>query len=134
MGKITFQHADPTYHQVDVTPTPEAILVPQGKYTHLLYNIRLVPSTEASANDATMHEPMPEHYEAERIELEGAADYGTVINAIVRDRYSQSQVEAILCNGGDTPEHQAELEAFQQWRKESKRIAKMLNDAFQKNN
>lgn len=123
MNKITFQQGDPTYgKQVDITPTPEAILTPQGKYTHILYGIHLVPATEGEGEHP---QPMPEHYEAERIEIEGTADYGTVINAIVRERYSQSQVEAILCNGSDTPEHQAELEAFQQWRKEAKRIAKI---------
>lgn len=124
MSKITFLHDDPTYgKQVSVTPTPQAILVPQGKYTHLLYAITLVPTTEG---DDEMKMPMPEHYEAERIEIEGTPDYGTLVSAIIRSRYGENEVEAILCNGTDTPEHQAELEAFQSWRKEAKNIAKQV--------
>lgn len=124
MSKITFFSDDPTYgKQVSVTPTPQAILVPQGKYTHLLHGISLVPATEG---DGDMHQPMPEHYEAERIEIEGTPDYGTLVSAVVRSCYTADEVEAIVLNGSDTPEHKAEYEALQQWRTEAKNIAKQV--------
>lgn len=124
MSKITFLNDDPTYgKQVSGKTTPQAILVPQGKYTHLLHGITLVPATDG---DGDMHQPMPEHYEAERIEIEGTPDYGTLVSAVVRSRYSADEVEAIVLNGSDTPEHEAEYEALQQWRSHAKEIAKQV--------
>ena len=54
------------------------------------------------------------------------AGYGDIVTAIIRSRYTADQVEAIVLNGADTPEHEAELEALQQWRTEAKRIAKQV--------
>jgi len=54
-----------------------------------------------------------------------AATYDDFTAGLVRTRYSQNQVEAILANRGDGDEtHEAEFEAYQSWRKESKQIAK----------
>lgn len=128
MSKITFLHDDPTYgKQVSVTPTPEAILVPQGKYTHLLYGISLIPESEEAEGDNEMHMPMPEHYEAERIELLGMPDYPSIVSAIIRSRYSSDEVEAIVLNHGDgNKDHEKEYVALQEWRSEAKRIAKIV--------
>lgn len=59
----------------------------------------------------------------ENVDIVGAIDYGKVVSAIVRDKFPQDQVEAILANGSDTPEHAAELDAFQEWRAKAKNIA-----------
>ena len=61
----------------------------------------------------------------ERIELE-AIDYPSVVAAIVRCKYSQSDIEAIVLNGSDTEEHAEEYAALQAWRAEAKRIAKIV--------
>ena len=125
MSKITFLNDDPTYgKQVSVNPVPEVILVPQGKYTHLLYGITLVPASEG---DGEMKMPMPEHYEAERIEILGTPDYGMLVSAMVRNKYSSDEVEAIVLNYGDGDKaHEREYVALQEWRSEAKRIAKMV--------
>ena len=53
-----------------------------------------------------------------------AATYDDFTAGLVRTRYSQNQVEAILANRGDGDEaHEAEFEAYQSWRKEAKEIA-----------
>lgn len=80
-------------------------------------------------NERTVEIPQEEGasiigYEYDSVRTPIGADYGTLVAAIIRSRYSKNDVEAILCNGSDTPEHQAELEAFQAWRKEAKRVAK----------
>lgn len=59
----------------------------------------------------------------ENVDIEGAVEYGKIVSAIVRDKFPQDQVEAILANGSDTPEHAAELETFQEWRAKAKEIA-----------
>lgn len=56
-----------------------------------------------------------------------AATYDDFTAGLVRTRYSQNQVEAILANRDDGDEtHEAEFEAYQSWRKEAKEIAKEI--------
>lgn len=121
MIKLSFFQDDRTYGKyIDKTKATSAMLVPQGKYTHLAYGLHLVPD----APETEMHSAMPEHYEGYLIEIPGSPDYGAIVNALIRDRYTQSQVEAIVLNGSDTEEHTAEFTALQEWRKQAKEIAK----------
>ena len=78
-----------------------------------------------AANDEMKHENEPPMMQCERIEL-NAIDYPSVVSCIVRCKYSQSDIEAIVLNGSDTEEHAAEYEALQEWRSEAKRIAKIV--------
>ena len=80
---------------------------------------------EHSAADDMQHENDPLMMQCERIELE-AIDYPSVVSSIVRCRYSQSDIEAIVLNGNDTEEHASEYSALQAWRAEAKRIAKII--------
>ena len=62
-------------------------------------------------------------------ELNGTAamDYAHRVHVLLRKKYSQSAVEAILNNYLDDPdnaEHRAEFEALQAYRKECKQQAK----------
>lgn len=75
--------------------------------------------------DEMAHDNEPTMMACERIELE-AIDYPSVVAAIVRCKYSQSDIEAIVLNGSDTEEHASEYEALQAWRAEAKRIAKIV--------
>ena len=59
---------------------------------------------------------------AENVDV-NAIDYGSIVSAIVRDRYPQDRVEAILANGTDTEAHAAEFAEFQQWRAKAKEVA-----------
>ena len=80
---------------------------------------------EHAAADDMQNENEPPMMQCERIEL-NAIDYPTVVSAIVRCRYSQSDIEAIVLNGSDTEEHASEYAALQAWRAEAKRIAKIV--------
>ena len=80
---------------------------------------------EHSASNEMAHNNDPLMMACERIELE-AIDYPSVVSAIVRCRYSQSDIEAIVLNGSDTDEHASEYAALQAWRAEAKRIAKIV--------
>ena len=65
-------------------------------------------------------------YQFEQVVVQNPCDYPAIVSALIRTRYTADQVEAIILNGSDTPEHKAELEALQQWRTEAKRIAKEI--------
>ena len=78
----------------------------------------------ADANDM-QHVNEPTMMACERIEL-NAIDYPTVVAAIVRCKYSQSDSEAVVLNGSDTEEHASEYQVLQAWRAEAKRIAKIV--------
>lgn len=80
---------------------------------------------EHSAADEMQHDNDPLMMACERIELE-AIDYPSVVAAIVRCKYSQSDIEAIVLNGSDTEEHAEEYAALQAWRTKAKRIAKIV--------
>ena len=80
---------------------------------------------EHSYAEEMPHENDPLMMACERIELE-AIDYPSVVSSIVRCRYSQSDIEAIVLNGSDTDEHASEYAALQAWRAEAKRIAKIV--------
>lgn len=52
------------------------------------------------------------------------ATYGAFSAGLVRLKYSQDEVEAILANKGDgNEEHQAEFDDYQSWRTQAKEIA-----------
>ena len=80
---------------------------------------------EHSAADDMQYENEPPMIQCERIEL-NAIDYPSVVSSIVRCKYSQSDIEAIVLNGSDTEEHASEYADMQAWRAEAKRIAKIV--------
>ena len=96
------------------------------KHTNGRFIVRFgIHRYEHAAADDMHHDNDPLMMACERIELE-AIDYPSVVSAIVRCRYSQSDIEAIVLNGSDTEEHEAEYQALQSWRSEAKRIAKIV--------
>ena len=96
------------------------------KHTNGRFIIRFgIEKYERLDADEMSHDNDPLMMACERIEIE-AIDYPSVVSAIVRCRYSQSDIEAIVLNGSDTEEHASEYEALQSWRSEAKRIAKIV--------
>ena len=96
------------------------------KHTNGRFVVRFgIEKYEHSDSDEMAHDNEPPMMQCERIELK-AIDYPSVVAAIVRCRYSQSDIEAIVLNGSDTEEHAAEYAAMQAWRAEAKRIAKIV--------
>ena len=69
----------------------------------------------------------PPQMTCERIELE-TIDYPTLVSSIVRCKYSQSDIEAIVLNGSDTEEHLSEYNTLQEWRNHAKDVAKKVLD------
>lgn len=92
------------------------------------------PDTNMSESDGDSQAVTAYSYEgteidgSTKIEAESAG-YREFVAGLVRTRYSQSDVEAILCNHGDgDEEHETEYQAFQEWREQAKQMAKELLD------
>lgn len=81
-------------------------------------------------NERTVEIPQEEGapliaYEYDSVRTPIGADYPTIVSSIIRTRYSEDQVEAIILNHDDgDPDHEQEYIDLQAWRKEAKRIAK----------
>ena len=96
------------------------------KHTNGRFVVRFgIELYEHAAADEMVHDNEPTMMACERIELD-TIDYPSVVSAIVRCKYSQSAIEAIVLNGSDTEEHASEYAALQAWRAEAKRIAKIV--------
>lgn len=96
------------------------------KHTNGRFIVRFgIELYEHASDDDMAHDNEPTMMACERIEL-NAIDYPSVVASIVRCKYSQSDIEAIVLNGSDTEEHAEEYAALQAWRTEAKRIAKIV--------
>ena len=79
---------------------------------------------------------------AENVDVE-SAEYGDIVNAVVRDRYSADNVEAIMANYQEAieqtssltedkrTEYKAEYDAFQAWRVKAKEVAASVVDQIE---
>ena len=96
------------------------------KHTNGRFVVRFgIEKYEHSDADEMAHDNEPTMMACERIELE-AIDYPSVVSSIVRCKYSQSDIEAIVLNGSDTEEHAAEYAALQEWRAHAKEVARSI--------
>lgn len=87
-------------------------------------------SVEITANDVTV-----EKFEGYNVDVDGPADYGSIVSAIVKGEYPDARKDAILFNRElvkDNPEHEKyaqyieEYEQFQAWRLQAKQIAAQI--------
>lgn len=65
-------------------------------------------------------------YEWSSVELkQNEWEYGNLVSAIIRERYTADNVEAVILNYGDgEPEHEQSYNELQEWRKHAKQLAK----------
>lgn len=69
-------------------------------------------------------------WECDQVIVDQPLDYGTLVSAIIRKKYSADSIEAIILNYGDGDEvHTQEYVELQEYRREAKNIAKdILNN------
>lgn len=106
--------------------------VREGALTRVYFNWGLESRKTESADGEETEEQV---LSCEVVDVRDA-DYGAVVSAIVRDRYSASDVEAVLANYqeaidgssdlADTKrtEYKNDYAAFQAWRAKAKEVAK----------
>ena len=102
------------YSTYDGGDVPELNVVREGVITRIFFDY--------AVEEKEMEGEAVDVLTCENVDVRGI-DYGSIVNAIVRDRYPQDRVEAILANGSDTEAHAEELAAFQAWRVKAKAVA-----------
>lgn len=118
-----------TYMTVPNIPSNGILSIKEGSLLRLFFDFVAIPPTEESSNE--------DQYSCENIDIEGS-DYGSIISAIVKGKYSDNQKDAIFANyeeAKDTfsslteekrAEYLHEYSDFQAWRKRAKDIANTL--------
>lgn len=71
-------------------------------------------------------------YPFHRVKVEEKADYGTIVSAIIRAKYSPSEELALINNNieNPSPEHSEEYAVFNDFRKKAKILAKCVLDTI----
>ena len=91
-------------------------IIREGTITRIYFDFAVEQRQDEEGNESQMLTAM-------NVDLVGNISYPALVNAIIRDKYSQSAVEAILANGEDTAEHASELNEFKAWRAKAKVVA-----------
>lgn len=100
------------------------VVVREGAITRIFFDY------DTESREETEQEEARTLLVCENVDITGPVEYGAIIAAIVRDKYPQDSVEAILANGSDTEAHAKELQAFQEWRAKAKQIAHEVIDSL----
>ncbi len=107
----------------------------EGNLLRLLFDFEKV---EAPADQDDNHRPVADDlYYCESIDVHGS-EYGDIISAIVKDRYSDDDKDAIManyqlaldgqCSEAKAEEYRKEYTALQEWRSHAKEIAKIVTE------
>lgn len=73
-----------------------------------------------------VEEGQPAQYDCELVRTSRDADYGTIVSAIINDRYNNDQMQAIVNNYLLDPEeatHKEAMDNMQAWRSHAKTVA-----------
>lgn len=107
-------------------------VVNQGTITQIFFNFEDVQHTEEDGESGTSQ---AKHFRCDLVEVD-VLDYGNITSSIVRSKYSQDDVEAILsnyqlCKDGEAPEgkcddYQQRYTEYQEWRATAKNVASQV--------
>lgn len=115
------------YFDYSGTVPSEVKAVREGLTTRVFFDYSTETRKDMDGEDVTV-------LMAENVDVE-SAEYGDIVNAIVRDRYASDKVEAVMANyqeamdpssslsEGKRSEYKAEYAAFQAWRAKAKEVA-----------
>jgi hypothetical protein len=116
--------------QYDTLPESGVIASREGKSLIVLFDFEKV---EKSDDEQYVPENM---YSLNSVIFDGATDYSLIISAIINDKYSTDDVQAIIANYTEAiaeqeptdkqKEYIEEYKTFQEYRKHAKEIAKAV--------
>ena len=113
-------------YQMSELPQSGVQVTIEGALLRLLFDFSQVEPREG--------EETTDIYDCESVDVNGRS-YGDIVSAIVNDRYSADEVQAIMANYAEAldsssdiaaekrAEYLAEYEGYQSWRKHAKEIA-----------
>ncbi len=123
-----------SYNQFKRVPDNGIITQREGEILRVWFDIKEaeMPKESDQPEGMTITEPQ---YVCQNVDVKGGS-YGDIVSAIINDRYSADEVQALQANymeakdaGSDISdekryEYLEEFETFQQWRKKAKEVAK----------
>lgn len=77
---------------ISTLPSNDLLVLNEGNITRLFFSF-----TKPKVVD-TLSPPNPNNYECENVDVPNPADYGSIINAIVTDKYPSDKKDAIVAN------------------------------------
>lgn len=126
-------------YQFPTIPESGVIAYSEGNILRIFFDITAAASAPAelgaSEEDVEVEADIPQTYDCIQVDVKGGRSYGDIVSAIVNDKYSNDDVQAIIANhteATDTTseipeakreEYLSEYSAYQQWRKHAKEIA-----------
>ena len=111
-----------------VIPEEGIDLIRCGNKHEIRYDIQEEPSVSDSEHSKT-EDSNVRHFVCQQILMTSGYDRATLINAIITDRYTNGQMEAIINNHLLDPsdkEHEAEFAAMQSFRSKAQSIASII--------
>lgn len=124
-----------SYNEFTVVPESGIICFKEGTLIRVYFDIEPhQPIAEENAPEGMQWENNPNLYVCQNVDVEGRT-YGDIVSAIVNDRYSADDVQALQANyieakdpGSEIPEDKreeylTEYSDFQAWRKHAKEVA-----------
>lgn len=123
-------------YEFQAIPESGIIAYPEGDIIRIFFDItpaQPVSSESESGEDADENQT----YDCNQVDVYGRS-YGDIVSAIVSDKYSNDEVQAIIANyteamdeESDLPdekreEYLTEYSEFQQWRKHAKAVATVV--------
>lgn len=126
-----------SYYQFPSVPESGIIAYLEGGLTRIFFNIKPFVFPKNEDEDGMMNfENAPETFECEQVDVAGRT-YNEIVSAIVNERYSPDDVQAIFANytevNNTSPlvkiavekqdEYLNEYSAYQEWRRLAKQVA-----------
>lgn len=131
-----------SYNEFVTVPENGIICFEEGAIIRVFFDIEPCPPMEEENAPEGMHrENNTDLYVCQNVDVEGRT-YGEIVSAIVNDRYSPDDVQALQANyieakdadsvlpDGKREEYLTEYSAFQAWRKRAKEIANAVIDTL----
>ncbi len=129
-----------SYNDFAVVPENGIICREEGSILRVYFDIQLHEHVVSENEPEEMHvEDAPNTYVCENVDVEGRT-YGDIVSAIVNDRYSADDVQALQANYIEAKDPDSDLDEekreeylneyadFQSWRKHAKDVAATVVD------
>ena len=126
-------------YQFPSIPQSGIIAYPEGEILRVFYDITPAQTAPAESEDGSNDEDadIPQTYDCNQVDVYGRT-YGDIVSAIVNDKYSNDDVQAIIANYTEVMDEESEVDedkreeyleeysTYQQWRKHAKEIATIV--------
>lgn len=131
-----------TIEQIPVIPESGIIIRQEGAVLRVFFDIRKAPRPRIADDDAdadAYHQP-EDLCECYNVDVKAPVGYGSIIAAIVNDKYSADDAQALISNLTEArdetsaiepakrEEYISEWNAFQSWRAKAKEVARYVTE------